>query len=308
MATQQEIDIAYKYPFSEEAKRLIAEKGQKQIEYRYVELGKSRLQADIEGKVGYFSIAIDNVKLGYVISYIYARMLASAIGLPQVVDSFAEGEAARSAKAAGYESALGIERLASGLGMHINASGESEFTVSVFDYLKKMPDGNEYKLVNSRLEGGFIVLSRTEAVGLLRGAMKLRILEGMPIPKDTLPKDIIEAAKGISLAKKRQYARPSAGTSWIEKLLATPIPDVRHRVVNLILAPYFVNVKGLDVEEAEKLIIDYIEQCKKLDPNTNISDTYIAYQCNYSKKKGTKPLSFSKAKELLGGMVDFSSE
>ena len=104
---------------------------------------------------------------------------------------------------------------------------------------------------------------------------------------------------GIKLPEKGQKT-----FRWIERLLQTPIPDVRHRTVNLILAPYLVNVRNMSPEEAFKVINDYIERCKKVNPDTKIGEQYIRYQCNYAKKRGMRPLALQKAKELLGGLVE----
>jgi Primase X len=42
--------------------------------------------------------------------------------------------------------------------------------------------------------------------------------------------------------------------SWIEKLLETPIDDYRKNAVNLILAPYLINVKKLSYDTALTII------------------------------------------------------
>jgi hypothetical protein len=78
--------------------------------------------------------------------------------------------------------------------------------------------------------------------------------------------------------------------------------------VNLILAPYLVNTKGIDVEQAAKIIIEYIDRCRAIDPNTKINERYIEYQCDYAKKKGLRPLSLSRAKELLGEQINFEDK
>ena len=78
--------------------------------------------------------------------------------------------------------------------------------------------------------------------------------------------------------------------------------------MNLILAPYLVNTKGLDVEQASRRIIVYIERCKQIDPSTKINDRYIEYQCNYAKRKGLRPLSMERARELLGEHIDFDGK
>ena len=86
----------------------------------------------------------------------------------------------------------------------------------------------------------------------------------------------------------------------------TPIADVRHRTVNLILAPYLMNVKQKNEDEAVALIMEYISRCKEIEPNTNVNSTYVRYQCRYAKSKGLKPLSLTNARELLGDVLNFA--
>ena len=113
-------------------------------------------------------------------------------------------------------------------------------------------------------------------------------------------------SKGIRLEEKRAIRAETAGSyAWIERLLTIPIPDVRHRTVNLILAPYLMNVRKLEEDDAVKAISDYIERCKLVNPNTNVNESYIRYQCRYSKTKGMRPLAASRAKELLAEMIEF---
>ena len=51
---------------------------------------------------------------------------------------------------------------------------------------------------------------------------------------------------------------------WIEKLLQTPIDDFRKNAVNLILAPYLINVKKLSYDAALNIINGWLGKCGKL--------------------------------------------
>ena len=59
----------------------------------------------------------------------------------------------------------------------------------------------------------------------------------------------------------------------------------------------------MEVEQAVKIINEYIEKCKEIDPSTKINESYIRYQCSYAKRRGLKPLSLDRAKELLGNTI-----
>ena len=307
MVTSEEIDIAYKYPFSDEARTVIAEKGPKQIDYRYLELGRDRVEAAMNKKQSYFRIEIENVKLGYVISYIYARMLVSASANPLLIKSFASGEAKRSGMALREETDQTIMRLAKQLSYNVSSNGSNEFIISFPEYLMKKPSGEHYALVNMKLKNGFVIMDRAELSRALEHSIYLKVMSGLPIPKGQLPKEVLDyyASSKIKLPDSMSKQAPALqGSTWIDKVLATPIPDVRHRTVNLVLAPYLINVKGMEVEQAVETIKKYIDECKQLNPNTDVSETYIRYQCNYAKNKGMRPLSLLKARELLGEYVD----
>ena len=57
---------------------------------------------------------------------------------------------------------------------------------------------------------------------------------------------------------------------WIEKLLNTPILDFRKNAINLILAPYLINIKKLSYQESYNILIEWLKRCdsiRKLDFN-----------------------------------------
>ena len=57
---------------------------------------------------------------------------------------------------------------------------------------------------------------------------------------------------------------------WIEKLLNTPVSDFRKNAINLILAPYLVNIKKLSYQESFNILIEWLKRCdsiRKLDFN-----------------------------------------
>jgi hypothetical protein len=79
---------------------------------------------------------------------------------------------------------------------------------------------------------------------------------------------------------------------WIEKLLETPIDDYRKNSVNLILAPYLINVKKLSYDAALNIINSWLDKCvevRQLDQNF---DYTVRYALKYSAKNGHKPIKF----------------
>jgi len=101
-----------------------------------------------------------------------------------------------------------------------------------------------------------------------------------------------EKPKVEKILKEEQKESNETKTYWqIEKLLQTPIPDGRHRAVDLLIAPYLITIKKLDHETASKVIWEWVENCKKLR-YTKITQTYVRSKLRYVERKQLMPLSF----------------
>jgi hypothetical protein len=309
---QRSLDFAYKYPFSDEAKAFIAGLGDIKIEYKYLELGKKHLNDAFSGKLEYMPIGMSSAKTDYLLTYLYSRMLLSATKSRQLINQYCAAEAARSAGALASSDITEVEAVVKELGIPMNVMPFSkELALSIrFDAFLELSEGVKgLELPNQKLSNGFVSMEMGKAVSLIEKAMFSKMRKGFPASSEQLPKEITEYAKAIRPAIDTAPKAPRAGTTeWIERLLATPIPDVRHRTVNLILAPYFVNTRGMTVEQATKAVMEYMERCKAVNPNTKINERYIAYQCDYAKKRGLKPLSFERAKDLLSDVMELDSK
>ncbi|EQD26683.1 hypothetical protein B1B_19496 [mine drainage metagenome] len=71
------LELAYKYPFSSYARIVLQSVESRGLEDKYIEFGIERAQSDIKKKNRYYSIALENIMLGEIKSYVYARMLVS---------------------------------------------------------------------------------------------------------------------------------------------------------------------------------------------------------------------------------------
>jgi hypothetical protein len=305
-----ELDFAYKYPFSLEAKKVVLDIGDKlhKVDAKYLSAGKTRVEEAISNKnLEFIKTSLEELKITYVISYVYARMIVSALG-SYAIAMFGEVEAKRSAQAMAQENESGIIKLAKELGIDLSFNGQY-FNMQFASYTDNAPKSVEYSLIHQKLKNGTVYLDRYRAVAVIENASKVFIKKGLPIDKKELPKEVLDAAKQIKMPV--ENAKVQIGNSnkysWIEKLLLHPLPDFRHRIVNLILAPYFSNVKNLNEDDAVRVISNYIDRCKELNPDTKISEPYIRYQVKYAKAKGMRPLSLDRAKELLGDLIDFEN-
>ena len=301
----KDLDFSYRYPFSATARESIQGFNIKEISQKYLNAGAIRVQEAIDnGSIEFVKTKYPELMYTYLLSYVYARMIVSALKSAEMIRKYARAEARRAEAALEEEDPEGVIRVARDVALEAGRK-EDMFYIRFQAYLRYMPRDEEFALARQQLGGGLVYLKKERFLKVLSRAIASRVARGLPIDAKELPKEVLEKAKGIRIpAVSIKTGRTTGSYGWIEKLLSTPIPDVRHRTVNIILAPYLTNVKGLDAEAAAKVIIDYIERCKAINPDTKINDSYIRYQCRYAKAKGLKPLSLKRAKELLHGIVN----
>ncbi len=302
--TDAELDFAYKYPFSDEAKRYVAGLGA-EFDASMLEMGRARLEEALtRSRISYSGRVMREVKQKSVVSYLYARMLVSALPGRLALERYAAAEAGRSGEALQSEPEQGMMKVAAELSMSLRY--DKEFSIPFADFLRLAPRVPEYALGRQELSDGIVYLQRYRAARLIEAAIRSAVSKGLPIPAKELPREVGVAAATIKVPVPKAAAGiPTASYGWIAKLLGNPIADVRHRAVNLIFAPYLVNVRGMSEDEATKAIMEYIERCKQVDPNTRINEVYVRYQCRYAKARGSRPLSHDRAAELLKEVASF---
>ncbi len=311
MEESARLEFAYRYPFSRAAKEVVAAQPN-QIDRKYLNRARDQIDEAVNKGLSYEKTALSYSKLQYVMTYLYSRMVLSALKDRNLIRAYARAEGARSAKAADSVGVDEMLRVCGEMGLQIGRrlgpeEDGSELAIRFEQYIKSAPRRRGYELVNQKLGGGAVMLSKDRMMGLVGEAAAKEIMKGLPIKANELPAEVVEYCKGIKIKIKGEETavkKSLASESWIEDLLKTPIADVRHRTVNLILAPYLVNSKGLEVEQATKIIVEYIERCKEIEPNTKVNERYIEYQCSYAKRRGLKPLSRDRARELLQGSFE----
>ncbi len=305
MQSTNRLDFAYRYPFSEEAKELVAASGAPADSIPYLKLAKARIEEGIaSGSIAYKGILYGQRES--VMGYVYARLMASA--LPQgMLNRYVLSEARRSCSAMSSDSDASVARLLTELGIKVSRDSDA-FSLDAIQFLMNSPESDTYALVNQRLKGGAVRLELGELAGMMVKPIAERIMRGLPIPRKDIPKIVLEYSKEVKLPKEElRMVQSLKSIRWIDRLLLNPIPDVRQRVVGLVLAPYLVNVRGLDIDSAYKVISSYIDKCKAIDPSTRITDAQIRYQCSYAKSKGMRPLSLKKAEELLSPVINMEA-
>lgn len=305
MYTEEQLDFAYRYPFTEEARAIVKELDMKSVEREHVIAGKSRVEEALKNdRLEYYKS--DYGKVEFLLGYVYARMLVSALRSNAVITRYANAEAKRAVDALELDSDANMLKIAGELGVKVSKEGDN-YLIDFAVFLENMPDDEGLGLPNQKLGAGKVLLDRHKLIKVLGIAARNMIIKSLPIKQESIPKIVAGYAKEIRIIVKPSQlpVRGRSSVSWIDKLLQTPIPDCRHRTVNLILAPYLVNSKELPVERAVELISDYIALCRTINPDTNITDRYIKYQCEYSKTHGLRPLSLRRARVELGA-IDFN--
>ncbi len=302
MQEAEKLDFSYKYPFSKEAIEFIGA-APKRIDEKFLRLGRIRLEEDISKRSAPFSeVKIDGIKKSVIISYVYSRMLASALNDTYLLSLYINAECGRVKDALKSDSNENIAKLAEELGISLQVS-EDIFSIRFEQFLMNRPRG--LSLAGKSLELGQVYMTAAETADIIAEAARKKISANLPISQKQLPKEVIEYSKGVKKPVRKARATSSRTYEWIERILETPIPDIRHRTVNQILAPYLVNVRNMPEDGAAKIISEYIEKCKSLNPDTKVNSSYINYQCRYAKAKGLRPLSLKRAKELYEGILEF---
>ena len=311
MYTTADLDFAYKYPFTAKAKGIVRESSADKIsaetKERILKSAAARVsEAFKNGKIEAYRLRMDSAKLENVLAYPYARLLASSIPRNDLAQKYIRAEAKRCSSFLYLEDKDVLGAIVSELGINLKYDSD-KYSIDFVEYLQSAPQENQFRLVNQELSLGIVHMNFQKTASFLSEPIALAMSAGFPIPKGQIPKDIIDYSKAIKLPKPKLSA-PGRSSDWIENILANPIPDVRQRVVGLILAPYLVNVKKMDPDAAYPIILEYINKCRQIDNSTRITDAQIMYQCKYAKEKGMRPLSFTKAKELLAGIIDLQDE
>ena len=90
--SEEKLVFAYKYPFSTEAKELISEMNAK-FDKKAVSDGSIRVQRALQSKLSFDDIKMTSLMQTHLGSYVYARIIASAIKNFSVLNAYADAEA-----------------------------------------------------------------------------------------------------------------------------------------------------------------------------------------------------------------------
>jgi DNA primase large subunit len=181
------LDFAYRYPFSDEAKRIV-EKQEDRINIKYLDMAAKHIDNALAGNLTYKEIKMDSIRLDYVMAYLYSRLLLSAVKRRDIIKSYALAEARRSAEILPLSDDSDVKRIAAELGIEMNSSFDSvrsnrqnEFAMSFMDYVNNTPKDKGFALVNQKLSNGVVLLNKTQLSRIIERAIEGEISKGLPI-------------------------------------------------------------------------------------------------------------------------------
>ena len=192
------LDFAYKYPFSKEAKELVAGLKLGSVEEQYLKEGVSRLSGAFkDGSVPHEKLrGVSDLKQRRILGYVYARMLVSAVGDSYSISRFAAAEAKAAAYFLAFDTSDNMIRIANEIGLGLGKEG-NDFSISFEKFVSIPKKEDALKLVNQRVTAGIVTLDSLGAQKLVGYAIEKEIASRLPIERKELPKEVIEAAKGL---------------------------------------------------------------------------------------------------------------
>ena len=112
----------------------------------------------------------------------------------------------------------------------------------------------------------------------------------------------------LTRQKKQQYisdaysvyssSKLATKRKWIEdNLLQTALNDCRKTIVNLVLAPYLVNIQHLSFEQASRIIQEWLDLCRTVRPLDFNAKHFTDASLTAVRKSGYKPMSLSTLKK-----------
>jgi len=190
---------------------------------------------------------------------------------------------------------IGLLEEAAGLELKIEAGSErggggaASITCPFERYLEvtteyELTREPRWKLVNMRLSGGLVHFSVNDVRDLFAALVQGMMISGMrSLRSAPVPEFVYSLVEEFRPLIPRPPARQRTQFDYIKRLLEHPINDGRHRVIWLILAPYFTTVRGMDEATATDAVLSYIG-----DPRYR---QFVRYNVRRAMRSGLFPLS-----------------
>jgi len=207
-------DLAFcaHYPFSSQAKSLVASQGV-ELTSSILERAEKRVtDAVLTGKIRKVAELSDamNEELS---AYAGARMIVSCANNRYLISRYAVAEAKRASDYLSSDDSGRpeyVEEVAEGFGITFERQGK-EFLVPVAHYLAYTPRSVDYKLTNRKLSGGKVTVGRHERIRMLEEAVRKKIEDALPIRAEFPPDVKAAGARVLALLPKIEAAVVKVG-------------------------------------------------------------------------------------------------
>ncbi len=156
--------------------------------------------------------------------------------------------------------------------------------------LSKSP---RWKLARQDLDHGVVHMSDNLLNDFFAECAQATVAEGVRnLRKAQFPKQLAGVKTHVMQYVPAQRPRTGKKYEYVEDLLKHPVSDGRHRLVWLVLAPYLVNVKNVDEQEA----IDRIRGFVSVAGETSDLRRFVEYNVRRAKRNGLLPPTFANLK------------
>lgn len=150
-----------------------------------------------------------------------------------------------------------------------------------------------WKLARQEMDAGTIWMSDNMLNDLFGDCSLAAIADGVRnLRKGAFPKQLLSVKSEVIQYVPSPRPRTNKGYLYVEDLLAHPVADGRHRLTWLVLAPYLVNVKKLDDEQAIEKIRAFVAAAGE----TSAMRRFIEYNVKRARRNGLLPPTFSTLK------------
>jgi Primase X len=172
-----------------------------------------------------------------------------------------------------------------------------EYSMRVEDYLKATTHfelkSQFWRLVNRPLSKGVVYLAENGVNDLFGDLSEKMIYGGVKnLRKVPFPKQLAQVREALLPFLPPPVVKSTRGYLYVEDLLSHPVSDGRHRLTWLVLAPYLVNVKKLEEEQAVEKIRAFVAA----KGETSAMKRFIEYNVKRAKRNGLMPPTLSKLK------------
>ena len=234
-------------------------------------------------------------------SFFAAAMVASQD--PYMTSKFAQKESERSkgffVKEAG-DSKISImqECFETRVAPVQNESQQLAYSMGFEDYLilvtrAGLTKNPRWKLARQALQSGKIYISDNLLNDLFGGCAQSAIAEGTKnLRRAVFPRSLAEVRNSVLRYVPTPKAKSTKGYAYVDELLKRPVSDGRHRLVWLVLAPYLVNVRKLEDEDA----IDRIRAFVSVAGETRDLKRFVEYNVRRARRNGLMPPTLSTLK------------